>query len=348
MSAIIDTLFVAQCLCGRAHIVQTGQSSAYFAWHNYISARAPAADTGSSASELVKAIGKSGCTLTPGELSRRMRTGTTQQEVLQWIQDVSGITDRDVLRQFYDLFTAARRPAPHTQVPSVTQKRKHAAAVAELPSDAGSSRSAAHAPEASESASQPAVLQSGSCTSLTHLTRCLVCHEDSNSDEFMDCRFQHLRDVNTGKIPESPRPRGCRAPMSSMRVVDPQAVEHILQHAGQPLLDELERQVELLRGCQPPTAIDRAAAGASRTMCDVCGTSFFTFRCAVPRRPSTVARALERSRRCAVGCAPCAGSKSAWTARARNHSADAFALWYAPTSRRRVPFELLPPSVRTA
>ena len=86
------------------------------------------------------------------------------EKVLQWIQEVAGITDRDVLRQFYELFTAARRPAPHTQLPSVTQKRKHAAAVAELPSDAGSSRSAADAPEASESASQPAVLQSGSST----------------------------------------------------------------------------------------------------------------------------------------------------------------------------------------
>ena len=145
ISAILDTLIVAPCLCGREHIVQTGgvQSTVYFAWRNYISERAPAADTGSSASEHVKAIGKSGCTLTPGELSRRMRTGTTQEEVLQWIQEVAGITDRDVLRQFYDLFTAARRPAPHTQVASVRQKRKQAAAVAELPSDAGSSRSAA-------------------------------------------------------------------------------------------------------------------------------------------------------------------------------------------------------------
>ena len=164
MSALIDQLIVSPCLCGHAHIVQTGQSREYFAWRNYMSERAPAADTGSSASEHVKAIGKSGCTLTPGELSRRMRKGTTQEEVLQWIQEVAGITDRDVLRQFYELFTAARRPAPHTQVASVGQKRKHAAAVAELPSDAGSSRSAADAPEASESASQPAVLQSGSST----------------------------------------------------------------------------------------------------------------------------------------------------------------------------------------
>ena len=65
MSALIDQLIVSPCLCGHAHIVQTGQSREYFAWRNYMSERAPAADTGSSASELVKAIGKSGCTLTP-------------------------------------------------------------------------------------------------------------------------------------------------------------------------------------------------------------------------------------------------------------------------------------------
>jgi hypothetical protein len=206
ISALLDTLVVAPCLCGRAHIVQTEgvQSTVYFAWRNYISDRASAADTGSSASEHVKAIGKSGCTLTPGELSRRMKQGTTQEQVLQWIQHVAGITDRDVLIQFYDLFTAARRPSLHTQDASVGRKRKHA--VPQLPaSDAGSSRSGAQAPEASESASQPAVLQCGPCTSLTHtglthLTPCLVCHERSGSEESEDCRFQHVRDCNTGVI----------------------------------------------------------------------------------------------------------------------------------------------------
>ena len=82
ISVLLDSIIVAPCLCGLAHIDQPGpaQSKVYFAWRNYISERAPAADTGSSASAHVKAIGKSGCTLTPGELSRRLKNGTTQEE----------------------------------------------------------------------------------------------------------------------------------------------------------------------------------------------------------------------------------------------------------------------------
>ena len=78
-AALLREVIVAPCLCGRAHIVQPEgvQSTVYFAWRNYISERAPAADTGSSASEHVKVIGKSGCTLLPGELSRSMKQGTT-------------------------------------------------------------------------------------------------------------------------------------------------------------------------------------------------------------------------------------------------------------------------------
>ena len=117
-AALLHEVIVAPCLCGRAHIVQPEgvQSTVYFAWRNYISERAPAADTGSSASEHVKVIGKSGCTLLPGELSRSMKQGTTQEQVLQWIEHVAGITDPDVQvqRQFYDFFSvrvSARSPA---------------------------------------------------------------------------------------------------------------------------------------------------------------------------------------------------------------------------------------------
>ena len=296
-AALLREVIVAPCLCGRAHIVQPEgvQSKVYFAWRNYISERAPAADTGSSASEHVKVIGKSGCTLLPGELSRSMKQGTTQEQVLQWIEHVAGITDPAVQRQFYELFTAARRPSLQTQDHRASRKRKHA--VARLPAtDAGSSRSGAEAPEASESASQPAALQCGPCTSLTHLTQCLVCHEISGPEE--DCRFQHVRDRHTGVIRESPRPRGCRAPMSSLRVVNDKVAEHILQHVGPPLLRELRRQLLQLEDCNPPIAIQRWTADPARTSCDVCGTSFFTFRCAVPpsRWPTRVTHApFERS-----------------------------------------------------
>jgi len=70
-AALLHEMIVAPCLCGRAHIVQPEgvQSRVYFAWRNYISERAPAADTGSSASEHVKVIGKRRLRTSPNALS---------------------------------------------------------------------------------------------------------------------------------------------------------------------------------------------------------------------------------------------------------------------------------------
>ena len=100
-----------------------GKSSAYFAWHNYLlKEREPEEGQRTATLAHVKAIAKSGCTMTPGELKRLIKHGATKLQVLEWIHKVAGITDAAVQNQFYVLFNAARRPPPQPANSSIKRK----------------------------------------------------------------------------------------------------------------------------------------------------------------------------------------------------------------------------------